>query len=40
LFMMKGIVVVPPQLNFHVWSGALEDVGDKLNVSVKIGIVK
>ena len=40
LFMMKGIVVVPPQLNFHVWSGALEEVGDKLNVNVKIGIVK
>jgi glycine cleavage system transcriptional repressor len=40
LFMMKGIVVVPPQLNFHVWSDALEEIGDKLNVSVKVGMVK
>ncbi|MDO8755287.1 MAG: ACT domain-containing protein [Anaerolineales bacterium] len=40
LFTMKGIVVVPPQLNFHVWSNALEEIGDKLNVSVKVGVVK
>ena len=40
LFMMKGIVVVPPQLNFNVWSGALEEIGDKLNVSIKIGILR
>jgi glycine cleavage system transcriptional repressor len=40
LFMMKGIVVVPPQLNFHAWSGSLEEIGDKLNVDIKIGIVK
>jgi glycine cleavage system transcriptional repressor len=40
LFMMKGIVVVPPRLQFPVWSAALEDVGDKLNVSVKVGMVK
>jgi glycine cleavage system transcriptional repressor len=40
LFMMKGIVVVPPQLSFHIWSDALEEIGDKLNVSVKIGMVK
>ena len=38
LFMMKGIVLVPPQLNFHVWSDALEEIGDKLNVSVKVGL--
>lgn len=40
LFMMKGIVVVPPHLNFHIWSDALEEIGDKLNVSVKVGVVK
>jgi glycine cleavage system transcriptional repressor len=40
LFMMKGVVLVPPQLHFHVWSDALEEVGDKLNVSVKVGMVK
>jgi glycine cleavage system transcriptional repressor len=40
LFMMKGVVLVPPRLNFHVWSDALEEIGDKLNVSVKVGVVK
>lgn len=40
LFMMKGMVVVPQQLKFHKWSDALEDLGDKLNVSVRIGVVK
>ena len=40
LFMMKGIVLVPPKLNFHAWSDALEEVGDKLNVNVKVEVVK
>jgi glycine cleavage system transcriptional repressor len=40
LFMMKGVVLVPPQLTFHVWSDALEEIGDKLNVRVKVGVVK
>ena len=40
LFTMKGVVLVPPGLNFHVWSDALEEIGDKLNVSVKVGMVK
>ena len=40
LFMMKGIVLVPPKLNFHTWSDALEEIGEKLNVSVKVGMVK
>ena len=40
LFMMKGVILVPPQLHFHIWSNALEDIGDKLNVSVKVGMVK
>lgn len=40
LFTMKGIVLVPPNLIFHAWSDALEDIGDKLNVSVRIGMVK
>lgn len=40
LFMMKGVVLVPPKLNFHVWSDALEEIGDKLNVDVKMGVVK
>ena len=40
LFMMKGIVLVPPKLNFHDWSDALEDIGDRLNVNVSIEMVK
>jgi len=40
LFMMKGVVLVPPKLNFHDWSDALEEIGDKLNVNVKVGVVK
>jgi glycine cleavage system transcriptional repressor len=40
LFMMKGIVLVPPKLTFHIWSDALEEIGDKLNVSVRIEVVK
>lgn len=40
LFMMKGIVLVPPKLNFHDWSDALEDIGDRLNVNVVVGMVK
>jgi len=40
LFMMKGVVLVPPKLNFHAWSNALEEIGDKLNVTVKVGVVK
>jgi glycine cleavage system transcriptional repressor len=40
LFMMKGVVLVPPQLHYHVWSNALEEIGDKLNVNVKVGMVK
>lgn len=40
LFMMKGVVLVPPKLTFHIWSDALEEIGDKLNVSVKVGMVK
>jgi glycine cleavage system transcriptional repressor len=40
LFMMKGVILVPPKLTFHIWSDALEEIGDKLNVSVKVGVVK
>ena len=40
LFTMKGIVLVPPKLNFNTWSDALEEVGDKLNVSVKVDVIK
>lgn len=40
LFTMKGIVLVPPHLNFHVLSDELEEIGDKLNVNVKLEMVK
>jgi glycine cleavage system transcriptional repressor len=40
LFTMKGVVLVPPQLHFHVWSDSLEEIGDKLNVSVNVEMVK
>ncbi len=40
LFMMKGIVLVPPKLNFHSWGDELEEIGDKLNVNVKVEMAK
>ncbi len=40
LFTMKGVVLVPPHLNFHVLSDELEEIGDKLNVNVKVEMVK
>lgn len=40
LFTLKGVIVVPPQLQFHTWSDALEEIGDKLNVSVKVEAVQ
>lgn len=40
LFMMKGVVLVPPHLNLHVLSDELEEIGDKLNVNVKVEMVK
>lgn len=40
LFTMKGIVLVPSKLNFHEWSDALEEIGDRLNVSVQVVVVK
>ncbi|MBI5838534.1 MAG: transcriptional regulator [Chloroflexi bacterium] len=40
LFTMKAVVIVPPNLPFHQWSDALEYLGDKLNVSIKVEMVK
>jgi glycine cleavage system transcriptional repressor len=40
LFTLKGVILVPPKLHFHVWSDALEEIGDKLNVNVKVGMAK
>jgi len=40
LFTLKGVVVVPPNLHFHDWNDALEEACDKLNVNVKVDLVK
>ena len=40
LFKMEATVLVPPKLPFHEWSDALEEIGDKLNVTVEVTIVK
>lgn len=40
LFTMKGVVLVPPKVNVNDWGDELEEVGDKLNVSVKVEVVK
>ncbi len=40
LFSMKAIVLVPPPLPFQKWSEALEEIGDRLNVNIKVGLVK
>ena len=40
LFMMKGVILVPPKLNFHVWSDSLEEIGDRLNVTVEVEVAK
>ncbi len=40
LFTLKGVVLVPPKLNYHNWSSALIEVCDALNVIVKIEMVK
>lgn len=40
LFKMQATVLVPPNLPFNKWSDALEDIGDKLNVTVKVTLVK
>jgi len=40
LFTMAGIVLVPPHLNFQAWSTDLEQVGDQLNVSVRIELAR
>jgi glycine cleavage system transcriptional repressor len=40
LFTMQATVLVPHNLAFHTWSDALEELGDKLNVSIKVTVVK
>ena len=36
LFKMHATLLVPPDLPFHKWSDALEEIGDRLNVTVKV----
>ena len=40
LFTMQATVLVPPNLAFHKWSDALDEIGDKLNVSIKVAVIK
>ena len=39
LFSMKAMVIIPPQLPFQEWSDALDEIGDNLNVTIKIKMV-
>ncbi|MEP6894823.1 MAG: transcriptional regulator [Chloroflexota bacterium] len=40
LFTMQATILVPPNLLFHKWSDALDEIGDKLNVNVKVAMAK
>jgi glycine cleavage system transcriptional repressor len=40
LFTMKATIVVPPNLSFHTWNDALDEIGDRLNVDVKVAMAK
>jgi glycine cleavage system transcriptional repressor len=40
LFKMQATVLVPPNLPFNKWSDALEEIGDELNVTVEVTMVK
>jgi glycine cleavage system transcriptional repressor len=40
LFKMQATVLVPPALTFNKWSDALDEIGDKLNVTVEVTMVK
>ena len=36
LFSMTAIVLVPPTLSYHSWREPLDDVGDRMNVSIEV----
>ena len=40
LFKMQATILVPPNLPFNKWSDALEEVGDKLNVTIEVAMLK
>ena len=40
LFMMQATVLVPPKLSYQKWSDALEEIGDMLNVNIKVSVAK
>lgn len=40
LFKMQATILVPPQLPFHKWSDSLEEIGDRLNVTVEVALIK
>lgn len=40
LFTMQAAVLVPPSLPYHQWSDTLEEIGDRMNVSVKVAMIR
>lgn len=40
LFTMHTTVLVPPSLSFNEWSDTLDELGDKLNVTIEVAAVK
>lgn len=38
LFTMQALILVPPKLPFHHWSDALDEIGSRLNVNVKVSM--
>jgi len=40
LFKMQATVLVPPDMPFHKWSDALEEICDRLNVTVEVTMLK
>jgi glycine cleavage system transcriptional repressor len=39
LFTMNATILVPPNLPFHKWSDALEEISDKLNVTIEVTMI-
>ncbi|PWH18544.1 MAG: transcriptional regulator [Anaerolineae bacterium] len=40
LFSMQAVVLVPPHIPFSQWGATLEELGDRLNVNIGVGLVK
>jgi glycine cleavage system transcriptional repressor len=40
LFTMQALILVPPKLAFHKWSDALDEIGNRLNVNIKVSMTR